>query len=290
MSEKTCLITGGTSGLGKATALALAELGYRVIVLGRDAKKLEKTRREIVSKTGNQAIEACRCDLSLLADVRSAAETLRGAYERLDVLVNNAGARFARYGLTREGIELTLATNHLGPFVLTLSLIGLLEKAGEARIVNVSSGTHRAAKGVIKNVKAASGYDGRRQYAESKLANILFTRALSAKLSDTGITVNSVDPGGVATNFARNNGLLHWLKHRLYYLGKGELLSPARGAETIVFLASSDEVRGVTGKHFYNCKAVASSERSRDKPLQEDLWNLSARLSSIDFQVADHER
>ena len=118
MSEKTCLITGGTSGLGKATALALAGLGYRVIVLGRDPKKIEKTRREIVSKTANQAIEACRCDLSLLADVRSAAETLRGAYERLDVLVNNAGARFARYGLTREGIELTLATNEDTKFML----------------------------------------------------------------------------------------------------------------------------------------------------------------------------
>jgi NAD(P)-dependent dehydrogenase (short-subunit alcohol dehydrogenase family) len=288
--DKTCLITGGTSGIGKAAALALASLGHGLIILGRNAEKLERTCREIRLKTGNDRVDSCACDISVMADVRAAADRIKAGHDTIDVLVNSAGARFLRHGVTREGVELTLATNHLGHYVLTLSLTDLLDRSGVGRVVNVSSGTHRAAAGVIENVLSARDYDGRRQYAESKLANILFTYALAVRLKGRGISVNSADPGGVATNFARNNGLLHWLKHRLYYMSKRQLLSPAQGAETIVFLASSNEVQGVTGKHYFQGKAVASSKRSYDAALQDELWSSSARLSGIDLQAAGHER
>jgi NAD(P)-dependent dehydrogenase (short-subunit alcohol dehydrogenase family) len=191
--------------------------------------------------------------------------------------------RFVRHQLSQEGLELTLATNHLGHFVLMLSLIDLLASSGQARIVNVSSGTYYSGTGAIEKIQSAREYDGRKQYSNSKLANVLFTYALVDKLRGKGITVNSCEPGGVATNFARNNGFVHWLKHRLYYLGKGQLLTPAPGADTVVYLASSDEVAGVTGRHFFQRKELRSSERAYDKTLQAELWSLRRDLAGIDL-------
>jgi retinol dehydrogenase-14 len=283
MSERTCLITGSTSGLGKATALALARMGDRLILMGRNGEKLGRTRRDVARKSGNDKIGSCLCDLSVMSEVREAARRIEGDYDKIDVLVNNAGARFLRHERTGEGMEMTLATNHLGHFVLTLSLIDALKRSGNGRIINVSSGTHSSGTGVIDNVQSPENYDGRKQYANSKLANVLFTYALADRLSDTGITANAVNPGGVATNFARNNGLKHWLKHRLYYLSKGKLLTPKRGAETIVFLASSEEVEGITGRYFENRKERESSAISYDKEVQARLWRVSAALSGIDL-------
>ena len=164
-----------------------------------------------------------------------------------------------------------------------LSLIDLLASSGQARIVNVSSGTYYSGTGAIEKIQSAREYDGRKQYSNSKLANVLFTYALVDKLRGKGITVNSCEPGGVATNFARNNGFVHWLKHRLYYLGKGQLLTPAPGADTVVYLASSDEVAGVTGRHFFQRKELRSSERAYDKTLQAELWSLRRDLAGIDL-------
>jgi NAD(P)-dependent dehydrogenase (short-subunit alcohol dehydrogenase family) len=152
-----------------------------------------------------------------------------------------------------------------------------------ARIVNVSSGAHYSGTGVIENILSVKDYDGRKQYANSKLANVLFTYALPEKLKGWGIAVNAVDPGGVATNFACNNGLRHWLSHRIYYWSKRQLLTPAQGAETVVYLASSDEVEGVTGKYFTNKEEKKSSAISYDKATQETLWASSVELSGIDF-------
>jgi NAD(P)-dependent dehydrogenase (short-subunit alcohol dehydrogenase family) len=218
-----------------------------------------------------------------MKDVHAAADRIKVDYDRIDVLINNAGARFLRHELTKEGIEMTLATNHLGHFVLTLSLINLLKNSGRAMVVNVSSGTHYGGTRVIENILSASDYDGRKQYANSKLANILFTYALANKVAGGGISVNSCEPGGVATNFAHNNGFSHWLKHRLYYMRKGQLLTPAQGAETVVYLASSDNIVGVTGRHFFGKKEIKSSDKSYDKTLQDGLWFLSRELSGIDL-------
>ncbi len=277
------LITGSTSGIGKAAAKALYNKGFDLILVARNEDRLQKARRKIAQKTGRNRVFTYRCDLALVSQVREVAAQIAVAHPRIDVLVNNAGARFMTHELTSEGIERTLATNHLGHFVLTLSLIESLERSGAARIINVSSGTQSSARGVIQNIITPERYDGRLQYANSKLANVLFTYALSEKLARTGITVNSVDPGGVATNFARNNGLKAWFKHRLYYLAKRQLLSPLQGSDTIVYLASSDETAQVTGKHFLKRAQIRSSELSYDKALQLELWKLSCDLSGADL-------
>jgi len=285
MKRQICLITGATSGIGKATALALAKRNYELIIIGRIKEKAIKVCEEIKKRTGNENVNYYVCDLSLLQDVRDTANRIKTDYDRLDIMVNNAGAKFLRHQLTKEGIEFTLATNHLGHFVLTLSLIELLKRSQSARIINVSSGAHSAGDGVIENVLASYGYDGRNQYSNSKLANVLFTYALADKLKDRGIVANAVNPGGVATNFSRNNGLWHWTKHRISYIMKRELLTPEQGAETIVFLASSKDANGITGKYFGEMNEKRSSDISYDKDLQNRMWEFSAKLGGIDLDV-----
>ena len=282
MDQRTCLITGATSGIGEAAASDLAKLGHRLILVGRNEEKLKKTVGRIRDRTGSKEITAYRCDLSLLQEVRSAAERIRRDYRRIDVLINNAGARILRHQLTEEGIELTLATNHLGHFVLTLSLRGLLQSSGDARVISVSSGAHYGGTRAIENIKSAEDYDGKRQYADSKLANVLFTYALADRIKDRQISVNALDPGCAATNFARNNGSWPWLKHRLSYLLRGQLRTPARAAETIVYLAASGDVAGVTGRYFRDKKETRSSDISYERAVQEALWESSVALSGID--------
>jgi retinol dehydrogenase-12 len=282
--QKTCLITGATSGIGEATALALGTKGFRIIAIGRNEKKLEQIKKKFSSQASGGDMLCYLCDLSLMADVRSATARILDSFDRIDVLINNAGARFLRHGLTAEGIERTLATNHLGHYLLTLSLLGALKRSGAGRIINVSSGAHLSATGVIENIRWPKNYDGRRQYANSKLANILFTNALAKRLAGAGITVNAVNPGGVATNFARNNGLAYWLKHRAFYMVRRELLSPAQGAQTIVHLASSGEIANVSGKYFYRFQEASPSALSRDSVLQEKLWSMSRDLASLDIE------
>jgi NAD(P)-dependent dehydrogenase (short-subunit alcohol dehydrogenase family) len=283
MDQRTCLITGATSGIGKAAAFELAKLGHRLILVGRNEERLRRTVDGIRGRTGNREVTAYRCDLSLIRDARSAAGRIGRDHGRIDVLINNAGARILRQQLTEEGIELTLATNHLGHFILTLSLMGPLRSSREARIINVSSGAHYGGTGAIENVRSASGYDGKRQYAESKLANVLFTYALADRLKGERVSALAVDPGCAATNFARNNGVWPWLKHRLSYLLRGQLRTPARAAETIVYLAASGDVAGVTGKYFRDKKEMRSSEISRSGAVQDALWASSVGLGGIDL-------
>lgn len=282
MDQRTCLVTGATSGIGEAAASDLAKLGHRLILVGRSEEKLKKTVGRIRDKTGSKEITAYRCDLSLLQEVRSAAGKIRRDYRRIDVLINNAGARILRHQLTEEEIELTLATNHLGHFVLTLSLRGLLQSSGDARVISVSSGAHYGGTRAIENIKSAEDYDGKRQYADSKLANVLFTYALADRLKGERVSALAVDPGCAATNFARNNGSWPWLKHRLSYLLRGRLRTPARAAETIVYLATSDGVAGITGKYFRDKKETRSSDISYEGAVREALWESSVALSGID--------
>ncbi len=280
------MITGSTSGIGKAAALALARMGDKLILLGRNEEKLRKTVHEAMRRSGNERIDSYTCDLSVLRDVRAVAEKIKGEYDTIDVLINNAGARFLEHAVTAEGIERTLATNHLGHFVLTLSLIDALKKSGKGRIINVSSGAHYSGEGPIINILSPKNYDGKKQYAESKLANVLFTFALARRLAGTGIMVNAVDPGGVATNFSRNNGFIHWMKHRIYHLIKGELLTSSQAAETVVSLASEEVFTGITGKYFTRGKEKETSDISRDEKVQEALWTMSVALSGVDIQRA----
>ena len=283
MHNKTSLITGATSGIGKAAAKALARMGYRVILLGRNKEKLKRTFIEIRRESPGAKVDTCICDLSLMKDVYGIADSIRANHDRIDVLINNAGARFIRHELTVEGVEMTLATNHLGHFVLTLSLIDLLKKSEQGRIINVSSGAHLGGIGVIENILSPRSYDGHKQYANSKLANIQFTYALSEKLKGLDITANAVNPGAVATNFARNNGWFHWFNHRVYYLIKGQLLTPQKGAGTIVSLSTSISVSNFTGQYFAGGRTSKSSDMSYDHEAQQNLWAMSAALTGIDL-------
>jgi NAD(P)-dependent dehydrogenase (short-subunit alcohol dehydrogenase family) len=278
VNNKTILITGATSGIGKAAAFLLAETGAELILLGRNANKGEKICNQIKLKTSNNKVNFFKADFFLMSEVKAAAEKINNKYELIDILINNAGGRFLEHKVSEEGIEQSLAVNHLSHFLLTDILINKLKRSPSSRIINVSSSTHYGGKGVIKNINSSKDYDGKQQYSDSKLANVLFTYKLAEKLSASKVTVNTMDPGGVATNFARNNGFVNWMKHRVYYLMKKELLTPAQGAETVIYLAASPEVDKVTGKYFYKKKEKRSSELSYNNDLQKQLWDFSNEL------------
>jgi NAD(P)-dependent dehydrogenase (short-subunit alcohol dehydrogenase family) len=280
LKDKVCLITGATSGIGKATALKLAELGASLILISRSANKGKIVCEQIKKETNNDKIIFYKLDLSLMKEVKETAQNIQSDCAHIDILINNAGARYLEHFVTSEGIELTLALNHLSHFLLTNLLLDRLKESSSARIINISSGTHSSGNGVIENITNSSEYDGRKQYANSKLANVLFTYELARRLENMNITVNAVDPGGVATNFARNNGLISWLRHRMYYLIKGTLLTPEQGCETVLYLATSSEVEGVTGKYFVNKQETKSSSISYDSNLAKKLWEMSEDMIS----------
>lgn len=280
--KKICLITGATSGIGKATAKELAKLGFNLILTGRSEEKgIELS--ESLNKKHKISSVFIRCDISSLEDVRVFAEKIKSKYDRLDVLINNAGSRFSEYHKSADGIELTFATNHLGHFLLTYLLFDLLKKSSDARIINVSSSAHYGKQIDIDDLELPKEYNRSLVYGRSKLANVLFTYEFSKKNNDSKIKINALDPGGVATNFANNEGLLRWLKHISFYIMKLQLLSPKQGAETVVFLASSDEVKGITGKYFFEKKEKRSSYESYNIEKAKQLWNLSEKLCGIEF-------
>ena len=218
-----------------------------------------------------------------MKEVREVSERIKTDFDHIDVLINNAGARFDNYLKNDEGIELTFATNHLGHFLLTLSLLEMLKKSSQGRIINVSSPAHARGTQDLDDIIAPENYDRRLAYGRSKLANLLFTYELNNRLRDTNITVNAVDPGGVATNFSRNNGLYAWLKHYLSYILQLKLISAQKAAETIVYMASSYDVRNTTGKYFFEKRQIISSPASYSKEVAEKLWQLSSKLTGKDL-------
>ncbi len=280
MRAKTVVVTGATSGLGSATASTLARTGADLVLLGRNEQAGQKLVRQF-NQTGLGKAEFLRVDFSIQAEVRAAVQAIADRHPCVDVLINNAGARFDVYHPTVDGFELTFATNHLSHFLLTCSLLESLLRAPAARVVTVSSGSHGGASLDVGWQLGASNYDRRVAYANSKLANIVFAYALAHQLKDTHVTSNAVDPGGVATNFARNNGLLSWAKHLVAHGLRRELVSARRGAETIVWLASSPKVQGVTGKYFRHKLEVHSSGLSYDPAIARDLWDLSVELTGV---------
>lgn len=284
MNIKTCLITGATSGIGKATASALADAGYSLILTGRNVKKGTSVIRHLKSKFKTQNFEFIKADLSSIKDVNQLAESVKSKYEHIDILINNAGARFNEFRQSEDGIELTFATNHIGHFLLTLLLLDLIQKSPSGRIINVSSSAHSSSSTDFSRINDSDSYDRRKAYSDSKLANLLFTYALADRLKASGITVNAVNPGGVLTNLGKNNGYFAWSKHIIYHLLKGELQFPARAVETIKYLADSSEVSGITGKYFYKKKEIKSSSHSYNNEIAGKLWDLSAVLCRIDVR------
>ena len=283
MKNKVCLITGATSGIGKAAAFQLADLGASLILLSRNEENGEKICKQIRKINNNAQVKFYRVDISSMKEVRSVSEKIKSDFDHIDVLINNAGARFDNYLKNDEGIELTFATNHLGHFLLTLSLIEMLKKSGQARIINISSPAHTRGTQELADIIAPIHYDRRIAYGRSKLANLYFTYELSSRLKNSKITANAVDPGGVATNFSRNNGLYPWLKHYLSYILQLKLISPQKAAETIVYLASSQDVSETTGKYFFEKNEISSSPASYSNEAAGKLWQISSKLTGIGY-------
>jgi NAD(P)-dependent dehydrogenase (short-subunit alcohol dehydrogenase family) len=276
---KTCLVTGATSGIGRMAAFQLAERGLRVIVASRDEKKCAGTVEWIANQTENPAVDYAVVDLSDQADIHRFARDIHERYQRLDVLINNAGSFFLRRRENSSGIEMTFALNHLGYFSTTLLLLDLLKASAPARIVNVASGSHRNSTMHFDDLQLKKGYRPFEAYGQSKLANILFTHELARRLDPSLLTVNALHPGVVATNIASENLILGWLAARfMWIIGK----SPAEGARTPVYLATSEEVQGVTGKYFIDCEQVPSAPYSYDREAEERLWRVSLELTGIE--------
>ncbi len=272
---KVCLLTGATRGIGRAAADMLARTGLTLVLVGRDKARVEETVREVRAATGQGAVEGLVADLSLRSEVRRLASEVRARYPRLDILVNNAGAIFTRREETSEGTEKTLALNHLGYFLLTLELLDVLKTSAPSRVVNVASEAHRGTRFDLDDLESRKDYSGLRVYGQSKLMNILFTAELARRLAGTGVTVNSLHPGVVATGFGQNTpGLFK----ALVRLGAPFMTTPQKGAETLVYLATSQEVEGVTGKYFTKSREARPSPRARDPEMARKLWEASERL------------
>jgi NAD(P)-dependent dehydrogenase (short-subunit alcohol dehydrogenase family) len=275
MKGKTVLVTGGTNGIGLVTARELARMGAQVTIVSRNAEKCATVAEAIKAATGNP-IEFIDADLSTLAGIMQAAATFKHRHTHLHVLVNNAGALFARRQLTSDGYEMTFALNHLNYFLLTILLLDVLKASAPARIVNVSSDAHVGASVDFDNLQGDKHFNGMQAYGQSKLANILFTYELARRLEGTGVTVNALHPGFIATGFARNNGFFYNFGMKVIGLF---IRKPDQGAQTSVYLASSPEVEGLSGKFFVDSKAIDSSPLSHDQALSEKLWQVSLELT-----------
>jgi NAD(P)-dependent dehydrogenase (short-subunit alcohol dehydrogenase family) len=258
MRDKICMVTGATSGIGRVTAEALAREGAHVIVVGRDRERSRAAASGIRESTGNFNVEFMVADLASVEDVYRLARKFKEKYGRLDVLINNAGAIFMERRLSREGNEMTLALNFLGPFLLTNLLLDVLKAGAPSRIINVSSAAHKMGRIRIKDLQTRRGYSGWKAYGRSKLALMLFTYELARRLKDTGVTVNAVHPGFVATRFGKTTGLTG----ALLDLFKVAARSPEQGADTVIHLALSPELAEVTGRYFVDMKPVRSSKAS----------------------------
>jgi NAD(P)-dependent dehydrogenase (short-subunit alcohol dehydrogenase family) len=275
MNGKICLVTGGTNGIGKSTAQELARMGATVIIVGRDAQKTSKAVEEIRAASGNLKVGSMRADLSSQQDVRQLANEFKGKYSHLHVLINNAGAVFMQRQLSVDGIEMTFTLNHLAGFLLTNLLLDTLKASAPARIINVSSGAHTSGKIEFDNLQGERVYSPR-VYENSKLANILFTMELARRLKGTGVTVNALHPGFTATGFAKNNGKASAALVSL--ITPLVARSPAKGAETSVYLASSPTVEGITGEYFYDSHVIPAAPQATDMVVARKLWEVSAEI------------
>jgi NAD(P)-dependent dehydrogenase (short-subunit alcohol dehydrogenase family) len=275
MQGKTVIVTGGTNGIGFVTARELARMGAQVTIISRSPQKCATAVEEIKKETANPNVEYIAADLSVMANVRQAAYEFKKRHTHLHILVNNAGGFFNSRQLTSDGYEMTFALNHLSYFLLTHLLLDTLKSSAPARIVNVSSDAHRGAKLDFDDLQNEKKFSGFSVYGQSKLANVLFTYQLAQHLNGSGIAVNAVHPGFVATGFAKNNGSLYAIGMNLLSIFARK---PDKGAETSIYLASSPEVEGVTGKYFSDCKAVESSAESYDRTAQQRLWETSLEL------------
>jgi len=275
MNGKICLVTGATNGIGKATAQALAQMGATVVIVGRNAQRTSQVVDEIRSASGNKNVDSLLADLSSQQEVRALADEFKSRYSHLHVLLNNAGGFFLKRQLSVDGIEMTFALNHLASFLLTNLLIDTIKASAPARIINVSSDAHSSGRIEFDNLQGERAY-GPQAYGNSKLANILFTKELARRLEGSGVTSNALHPGLVATGFAKNNGRL--IAGIISLFMPLVARSPAKGAETSVYLASSPSVESITGEYFYDSHVIQPAAKATDMAVARKLWDVSAEM------------
>ena len=282
MDGKTCVVTGASSGIGKAAAVALAGLGAAVVLVGHDRGRSEAALAEVRSAASGAGSATVTpqleiADLSSQQQVRDLASRL-SALDRIDVLINNAGLILGEHRVTADGFEYTFAVNHLAPFLLTTLLLGTLQASAPARIVTVSSRAHTRARLDLDDLQLERGYSGWRAYSNGKLANILFTRELARRLHGTGVTANCLHPGVVRSRFGNASGPLSQLG---IMIGGPFMLSPARGADTVVYLASSPGVAGASGGYYVRRHQRQPSRAARDDDTARKLWQVSEELTQV---------
>ena len=276
MAGRTVLVTGGTGGIGKATAIGLATMGARVGITGRDLARAEQAAADIRAASGNPAVDVFAADMSSQAEVRRLAAAVLDAYPRLDVLVNNVGGFWAHRQPTADGLERTFALNHLAPFLLTNLLLDRLKASAPARVVTVSSGEQARGRVEFDDLQGARDYSAQRAYSQSKLANVMFTNELARRLEGTGVTANSLHPGVVRTNFGAEDQAGFFAV--MGGVVRPFLKTPAQGAHTTIYLASSPDVAGVSGKFFANRKPKTANKVAYDTDMTARLWQVSADL------------
>lgn len=276
MEGKTCLVTGGTSGIGYAAASALAQDGAHVVVV---ANKRGEVVDRIKRKSGNPNVDFIRCDLSSFSAVRALANAVNTQYPRLDVLINNAGSGFDSLRENADGVEMTFALNYLSPFLLTHLLLDKLKAGAPARIVMVNSSVHESGKIDFDDLEGRADYNIYQAYGRSKLAGLLFIYELARRLEGTGVSINAVHPGTVATKIAED---MKWqIRLPLTLIFKLFALSPRKGADTVVYLAMSTDVEGVSGKYWTKRAPISSSDASHDREMGDKLWRVSEQMTGI---------
>jgi len=284
MQGKVCIVTGANSGIGKATSLGLAQMGATVVMVCRDRTKGEEAQNEIKTKSGNDAIDLLLAELSSQDSIRQLVENFQQHYMQLDVLINNAGGVNLSRRDTVDGFEMTFAVNYLAPFLLTNLLLDKLKASAPARIVNVSSESHESGYIKMDDLQLEKKYRLMRAYGQSKLALVLFTYELARRLQGTGVTANCLHPGFVATNIGQSGvGRVGRSIVKLIFSSLG--ISPEEGAKTSIYLASSPDIEGVTGKYFVKSIPVRSAPISYDESLQRQLWEESAKLVNLPVKV-----
>ena len=278
MIGKIVVVTGANSGIGKETALELAKQGATIVMVCRNQARGAAAMAEIKRESGNANIHLMLCDLASQQSIRNFASQFKAQYDRLDVLVNNAGIMNSTRQETADGIEMTFAVNHLGYYLPTMELLDLLKASAPARIVNVASAAHSVGIFDFDDYQRTQKYSAFQVYGETKMANILFTRELARQLDGSGVTVNAVHPGFVHTNFSTNNGILY--KVGMAIVGRLFARRVSHGAETSIYLASSPEVKGVTGEYFADKEITKTHPFADDVAAQKRLWELSEQLTA----------
>ncbi len=281
MTNKLCVITGANSGIGFETAKALAKKGAYIVMVCRNEDKAIKAKNQILETFPDAGIAIVLCDFSIQKEIRSAADEITSRYKKIDVLINNHGFIASERNETVDGLEETFAVNHIGYFLFTHLLLDNIKAAKKGRIVNVASGAHRAGEFDTDNLQLEENFSPMKAYGNSKLFNILFTKELAERLKDSDVTANCLHPGVVGSNFGQSGELHISLFYKLFGVF---MTSNKKGAETTVYLASSDEVENANGAYFKNKKAIAPKKQARDMEAAKKLWEISEELCELNSE------